>query len=198
LALADAAVREADRLAALHPLARLPLAQLALPALRQQSEPQRAAFVDATTTLIRADNRITVFEYCLSRLLLADITPSVRGRGKPAPAAAIGPAVATLLATLAQAGSPDPVAAERAFDAGVRRLLPGERVPYAPSPDGPLALEPGWSVLDGLAPGAKERLVAATVDVIGHDGRMTVAEAELLRTVCALLHCPLPPLAGVA
>jgi hypothetical protein len=39
-------------------------------------------------------------------------------------------------------------------------------------------------------------LVAATVDVISHDGQMTVAETELLRTVCALLHCPLPPLAA--
>jgi hypothetical protein len=33
------------------------------------------------------------------------------------------------------------------------------------------------------------------VTVIGHDDVMTVAEIELLRTVCALLHCPLPPLA---
>jgi hypothetical protein len=33
------------------------------------------------------------------------------------------------------------------------------------------------------------------VTVIGHDGVMTVSEIELLRTVCAVLHCPLPPLA---
>jgi Zn-dependent protease with chaperone function len=196
--LADAAVREADRLAALHPLSRLPVAQLALPALRQQSEPQRTVFADAVTTLVQADNRITVFEYCLSRLLLADLTPPVHGRGRLAPPWAIGPAVATLLATLAHAGNPDPAAAERAFDAGIQRLLPGERVPYAPTPAGPLALEPGWPVLDGLSLPAKERLVAATVDVIGHDRRMTVVEAELLRTICALLRCPLPPLIGVA
>jgi hypothetical protein len=29
---------------------------------------------------------------------------------------------------------------------------------------------------------------------VSHDGRMRVAEAELLRTVCGLLHCPLPPM----
>jgi hypothetical protein len=29
---------------------------------------------------------------------------------------------------------------------------------------------------------------------ISSDGVVTVAEAELLRTVCAALHCPLPPL----
>ena len=27
-----------------------------------------------------------------------------------------------------------------------------------------------------------------------HDGRVSVAEAELLRTICAVLHCPLPPM----
>jgi Zn-dependent protease with chaperone function len=87
--LADAATREADRFATLHPLARLPLVQLALPALREQPESQRAAFLDAVNTLVWADSRITVFEYCLSRLLLADITPAGRGpagRGSSRPA----------------------------------------------------------------------------------------------------------------
>jgi hypothetical protein len=69
-------------------------------------------------------------------------------------------------------------------------------VPYAPPEGGVLALEPAWPALDGLRPGDKERLVAATVAVISHDGLMTVPETELLRTVCGLLHCPLPPLVG--
>jgi hypothetical protein len=41
----------------------------------------------------------------------------------------------------------------------------------------------------------KRRLVTGVVTVISHDGLMTVEEVELLRTVCALLHCPVPPLA---
>jgi len=32
--------------------------------------------------------------------------------------------------------------------------------------------------------------IAAT---IAHDNRVTVAEAELLRTICGVLRCPLPP-----
>ena len=34
--------------------------------------------------------------------------------------------------------------------------------------------------------------MAGVVAVIGYDGVMTLAETELLRTVCALLHCSLP------
>ena len=31
-------------------------------------------------------------------------------------------------------------------------------------------------------------------DAVSHDGRVSVAEAELLRTICGVLHCPLPPM----
>jgi hypothetical protein len=36
-------------------------------------------------------------------------------------------------------------------------------------------------------------LVAALVVSISHDNKLTVSEAELLRTICGRLHCPLPP-----
>ncbi|MGH3738235.1 MAG: M48 family metallopeptidase, partial [Micromonosporaceae bacterium] len=89
-------------------------------------------------------------------------------------------------------GNPDPAAAQAAFTAGAGTLLPGLR--YAPPAEGLLALEPVWPALDGLAERDKAALVASLVTVISHDGVVTAEEWELLRTVCALLHCPLPPL----
>ncbi|NUT37753.1 MAG: peptidase M48, partial [Hamadaea sp.] len=65
---------------------------------------------------------------------------------------------------------------------------------YVPPPRGVVELEGVWTALDELAPADKSRLVQAVVAVIGADRSVSVAEAELLRTVCALLHCPLPPL----
>ena len=59
-------------------------------------------------------------------------------------------------------------------------------------------LEGLWPGLDGLDGPEKQFLVAGMVTVIGDDGVMTVPEIELLRTVCALLHCPLPPLADTS
>ena len=47
--------------------------------------------------------------------------------------------------------------------------------------------------LDRLPAMAKEELVKALSAAIAHDGKVTVSEAELLRAVCATLHCPLPP-----
>ena len=74
-------------------------------------------------------------------------------------------------------------------------MVPGSPLPYDPPAAGAVALEPAWQALDALDGPEKEFLVAGMVTVIGHDGVMTVSEIELLRTVCALLHCPLPPLA---
>jgi len=44
------------------------------------------------------------------------------------------------------------------------------------------------------ASGEVKRLVLeGAAAAIGHDGRMTIDEAELLRTVADALDCPMPP-----
>jgi hypothetical protein len=107
---------------------------------------------------------------------------------------AVEDAALTLLATVAAAGNPDPAAAGRAFSAAVARLLPGRSVPYAPPADPWRALDAGWEPLDSLDPRNKQVIVESLVAAVSDDGVLTAAEAELLRTVCALVHCPLPPL----
>jgi Zn-dependent protease with chaperone function len=197
-AVAEAAATDGDTLAGVHPLLRLPLAELAFPVLRGLPRPDQDALMATVHALTHADGRISVSEYCLSRLLHRELYESAHrkppwsGRGSSLGAAT--PAVATLLAVLAQAGHENPRAAAAAFDTGVRTVLPASALPYAPPAHGPLALEPGWPVLDGLAPNDKAALVASMVAVIGADGTVTVAEFELVRTICAILHCPVPPL----
>ena len=44
-----------------------------------------------------------------------------------------------------------------------------------------------------LEPLAKQLMVEAVTAAASHDGRISVAESELLRTICGVLHCPLPP-----
>jgi len=101
---------------------------------------------------------------------------------------------ATLLSVVAHAGHDDPVAAQRAYLAGLQRVLPRDHVSYAPPAAGVLALDEVWEPLDALDPLAKQVLVEAVTDAVAHDGRVSVAESELLRTICGVLHCPLPPM----
>ncbi|MEV6970226.1 M48 family metallopeptidase [Hamadaea sp. NPDC051192] len=196
--IADAALAEAGDLATLAPAHRLPLAEIAFPALRSLATADQQALLGAVFALIHADGRITVFEYCLSRLLLGQLQESMKPnsgwREPQRTLAASTDAALILLAVLAQAGAVSATRAQSAFDAGVAVLLPGKQAEYIAPPRGVVELESVWAALDGLVPDDKSRLVQAIVAVIGSDGTVTVAEAELLRTVCSLLHCPLPPL----
>jgi Zn-dependent protease with chaperone function len=196
--IADASLAEAGELSSLAPVHRLPLAEIAFPALRSLATTDQEALLGAVFALIHADGRITVFEYCLSRLLLHQLQESMKPKSgwreaRRTLAATRDPAL-ILLAVLAQAGAVSASRAQTAFDAGVAVLLPGQHAEYVPPPRGVVELESVWSALDDLVPDDKSRLVQAIVAVIASDRTVTVAEGELLRTVCSLLHCPLPPL----
>jgi hypothetical protein len=197
---ADHALRIHQQLTAdLHPMLRLPLASLAFPVLRLRPRPQLDAFMDAMFAAIHADGEVSLFEYCLGRLLAVQVRESLDpsryarfGRRKPGN---VKQEFATLLAVVAQAGSPeDASAAQRAYLAGMQRVLPRDHVPYAPPSNGALALDAVWEPLDALDPMAKQVMVEAITAAASHDGRVSVAEAELLRTICGVLHCPLPPM----
>lgn len=183
---------------ALHPMLRLPLAALAFPVLRLRPRPQLDAFLDAVEAVANADGEISLFEYCLGKLLTVQVRESLDparyarfGRRKPG---AVRQEFATLLAVVARYGNADDAAARRAYLAGMQRVLPRDVLPYAPPARGVVALDPVWAPLDALDPLAKQVMVEAITEAISSDGRITVAEAELLRTVCGVLHCPLPPM----
>lgn len=196
---ADHATRIHEQLTAdLHPMLRLPLAALAFPTLRLRPRPELDAFLDTVRAVTNADGNVSLFEYCLGRLLetqvreMLDPAAHVQfGRRKLVEAK---PQLAVLLSLVAQAGHADAASARRAYLAGLQRAYPQAHMDYAPPADGIRALDGVWRALDMLDPLAKQQVVEAVTVTVAHDGRVAVAEAELLRTICAVLHCPLPPM----
>lgn len=197
---ADAADRiQVDYLDGLHPAQRLPLAQLAFPLVRRFPRPHVEAFLDAMHALVHADGQVSLFEYCLGRLLETQVrealAPGRHARFGRRRQTDVRQEFAVLLSTVAAAGHPnDPEAARHAYLAGLQRVLPRDHLPYAPPAEGVVALDAVWDPLDRLVPAAKQVLVESLTAAVTHDGRITVAEAELLRTICGVLHCPLPPM----
>lgn len=195
---ADQARDWAARLVELHPMLRLPLAELAFPVIRRRPEADLQAFSDAVHALVHADGRVSAFEYCLGQLLETQvheaIDPSRSRRGGRRKLVEAREEVAMLLSLLAQLGHDEESDARRAFQSGMNRCLPHQHIAYAPPGDGMLALDEAWPVLDELQPPSKALLVEAMAEAISHDGRVHVAQSELLRTACAVLHCPLPPI----
>jgi len=187
-----------EHLQALHPMLRLPLAGLIFPVLRMRPRPELESFLDTVDAAVHADGKVSLFEYCLARLLQVQVREALDpgrharfGRRKPG---SVKQEFATLLAVVAQAGNTDPAQAQRAYLAGLQRVLPRDHLAYAPPPGGVQALDAVWEPLDALDPLAKQVMVEAITAAVSHDNRVSVAEAELLRTICGVLHCPLPPM----
>jgi hypothetical protein len=193
-----AAAQLYEDVADLPELLRLPLIELALPSIATRPGEHVRGLIELTDRLAQADATYSLFEYCALRLMgsyLRDaLNPPARSAHGHADTRTVQQAAVTLIAAIAAAGNSDAAAAERAYVSGVSQLLPGGTLPpYNPPPD-VLALDSVWAPLDSLRPRYKRQLVEALVAAVHDDGVLTVAEAELLRTACALLHCPLPVL----
>ena len=198
----DATVRAgleeiAAEVADLHPMQRLPLAQLAFPSLRRRPRRQLQTFLVVLNELIQADGRVQIEEYCLAKLIgiqvIEALDPSksrIIGRNK-LPDCAVE--LAAVIATVARYGNGNVAEAERAYLLGMHEVLPDAIDVYSPPDDFALALDRALPKLDLLMPAGKELVVRGLTRAIGADGIVSVSEAELLRTICAALHCPLPP-----
>jgi Zn-dependent protease with chaperone function len=194
--LADEAWRCAAELVQLDPSLRLPVASIAFPALRGRPEAEARLVLSVLSELINADGRIDIFEYCLGTLVFVGLQEALTSgspwKSRRQSLAGAQNAVSCLIALLAQTGNSDPRAAAAAFQAGVSVAYPQARIPFVPV-ESVLALEQVWPVIDGLEGNDKATLVAAVVTTVMADRVVTLEESELLRTVCGVLHCPVPP-----
>lgn len=188
----------AREVARLDPVYRLPLSEIAFPALRQRTPEQLRALAAALEQLAQGDGEVSVFEYALARLVRLQLyelmAPRARRAGMVSPKLyRLRAEAQALLSVLARVGHADERAARLAYAQGMRRLFAAQAPEYAPSCDW-RALDQALVRLDMLAPAIKQELIEALVLTVSHDQQLTLTEAELLRTLCASLHCPLPPL----
>lgn len=181
----------------LHPMQRLPLAQLAFPALRRQPRPQLQTFLVALNELIQADGEVHLEEYCLAKLVGVQVMDALDpSKARPTGSTKLttcASEVADAISIVAEYGSDSEADAERAYLVGMNEVLPDDIAPYLQREEWIVALDRALPLLDALAPAGKELLVRGFTAAIGADGKVSVTEAELLRTICAALHCPLPP-----
>ena len=189
--------------AALPAEARLPVIDLTLPALRRLSAAQYRDFRSLVDALVAADERVTLFEYALHRVLLRHLEPAFAPQ-PPTRAAyyslrQLGHPCAVLLSTLAHTGAREAEGAAAAFAAGVAALgerpLPGLRL--LPREECTIRrLDDALSRLAAVAPAQLRELVDACGAAVAQDGLVSGAEGELLRAIADALGCPVPPLVG--
>ncbi len=127
--------RETGQLAAavesLPPTTRLPLVDLAMPAIKRSSPQQYARFREVVNTLISADGEVDLFEYCLRTMLFSYLDvhfglkkpPAVRYRTVDA----VARPLTVVLSALAYVGQEQPEEIEKAFQAARRACPVGRR-----------------------------------------------------------------------
>ena len=179
--------------------ARLPLVNLALPALRQLRPDEFERFSQALQWLIESDGQIEIFEFVLQKIVRRHLA-SQSGQARPTAIRydTLKPLVrecSVVLSALANASSSKTGEVENTFRAGAPHLgAKSDGLQLLPREE--CGLDQLDTALDRLAlsaPQVKKKLIEACVQVVGADGVIQEREAELLRAIADTLDCPIPP-----
>jgi len=181
--------------------ARLPLVNLALGALRNLTPAEFNQFSDTLQWLVGSDGKVELFEFVLQKIVLRHLASKFGGTSAAAvqfyTLKPLVPDCAVILSALANVGSDNVDEIQKAFAAGTPYLRAPANVPLELLSRENCGVEPLDTALNRLAlavPIIKKNLLESAVQVVGADGVIVEAEAELLRAIADTLDCPMPPL----
>ncbi|PFH09454.1 Zn-dependent protease with chaperone function [Collimonas sp. PA-H2] len=183
--------------------ARLPLVDLAAPALRQLPQPARDRLLAIVEQLIAADSRITLAEFVLQTILARRLAPRA-GRLLPIKfnrVSDLSADVALLLSLVAHVAIPsgraDVTAARLAAFLRGAQACPELKLAAQDYCDGAkLSFPRVRQALDNanqLAPLAKPQLIKALLAAADDGKPLEIASADILRAICAGIEAPIPP-----
>jgi Zn-dependent protease with chaperone function len=180
--------------------AKIPLVDLAVPALRRLSQMQFQEFRTVVKSLSESDNKINLFEYMLQKIVLRHLEPYFLSAPKPVMQFyALRPLAAEcglLLSAMAYAGQEDATQAHVAFERGAQLLRHAAQteIPFLPPTQCDLPqVDTALERLSRAVPQIKKNLLSACVETLATDGVIQEGEAELLRAIAEALDCPIPP-----
>ena len=189
-----------DELQATDARFRLPLLEVAFPALKLRPAPQLTYLTELAQRLIEVDGTVDLYEFCFYRVLTRSLNQAIDPSGRHAPKRArrkaVREAATRLLTIMAEQGDEDPNQREAAYHAGAALLgdwalqediRPKDAVSVA-------VLDGSLDTLLALNGKSRRKLVQAISVIAAHDDHLAVQERELIRATCATLDCPLPPL----
>jgi len=177
---------------------RLTLIDLCMPALRQLSLDQYALFKRNMDALIKMDNRVTLFEWSLEKIITrtldSDFAQKAHRSARYSSLQPLKEQCRLLFSVLAwsQGGTQQHI--QGVFEAcsqvsGLQglKLLGKQEINLQ-------ALDAATDKLAQLKPLRKPQLLKACAAGIMYDERVTASETELLRALASIIDCPMPPL----
>lgn len=175
---------------------RLPLIDIAIPALKQLSLDQYQAFRGNLVALIEMDSRVDLLEWCLQKILFTHLDGQFFKLAHPKPryshVGQLKQEIALTLSVLAHAGHQDKNAIEQAFSAATKILEISGIQLVAKNAISLSDLDTALQKLERLKPLAKPQLLKACAASVLHDQKISSVEVELLRAFSDVLGCPMP------
>lgn len=177
---------------------RLPIIDIAIPALKQLSLNQYQAFRDNLVALIEMDSSVDLLEWSLQKILFNHLDGQffkrVRTNTSYALAVQLKQEIELILSVMAYAGDQDQneieaafIAATQSFEFGGLQLLAKNEISLSD-------MDRSLQKLEKLQPQAKLQLLKACAASVVHDQKISAFEAELLRAFSDVLGCPMPPI----
>ena len=173
---------------------RLPLAELAFPALKRRPAPDIENLQRVIEDLIKADDKMDIFEFALARMLQQFLDESLYSAKEPIHGRKtitdLAQQAKELIETVAALGHEGKEAVLAAAEKGLQELQ--LNIPASVVVNWQESLDATLPALDQLNPKAKEKLLVALIRTVTHDHEVTLDEAEILRAICARIHVHLP------
>ena len=177
---------------------RLPLIEMAMPALKLMSPEQYKTFKRTLLLLIRADKKMELFEWSLYQLLRHYLDSEFEKTRPSKPRYSTLPPItqdyAIVLSCLAHAGHKDQVQAALAFNKACSSIELGY---LCLMPLKQCQLDDFSKACNKLAdcfPLLKPKILKSFAACIKHDQQITPQETELIAAIAAVMDCPQPPL----
>ncbi|WP_427978249.1 M48 family metallopeptidase [Agarivorans sp.] len=177
---------------------RLPLLELSFPALKQLSKPQYQNLMENLRKLIKADQQVDRYEWCLYHLvkhyLAAQFETLAHSKALYSSIPEIAQHFNIVLSSLAYAGHDDDSKIQRAFGIGANSigLYTLRQLPKAQCQVEHFG--PAVKQLANAHPPIKQRVLRALAACVSLDKQLTVAEYEMIRCIAAVMDCPSPQL----
>ncbi|MEY2495159.1 MAG: hypothetical protein QOJ45_1651 [Verrucomicrobiota bacterium] len=179
---------------------RIPLVDMALPALRRLSPQQFEQFRATVNTLAASDSETDLFEYMLQKIVMRHLETRFFPKGRSVTQfydlRPLARDCGVLLSATAYAGQDDPARARAAFASGAESLgrIARCEIPWLPPDECDLShLDAALQRFSQAVPQIQKNVLNACAQTVAADGVIQPREAELLRAVADALDCPVPP-----
>jgi len=177
---------------------RLPIIDIAIPALKQCSLDQYQAFRDNLVALIDMDARVELLEWSLQKILFNHLDGQffklAQTKTRYSNAGQLDQEIELILSIMAYAGQQDQDEIEAAFSAATKTLEVSGLQLVAKNEVTLPDLDRALQKLERLTPLAKPQLLKACAASVLRDQKISPVEIELLRAFSDALGCPMPPI----